>query len=108
MQQGNGMNHLIVIVDDFVTGLLKYAKVNHAGNCLAVSEILRGYLNLFNINTCLINVIVNEDDNDINHYCLQTPNGTIIDATASQFKGMPKIFIGDMPANYFKNNNFKP
>lgn len=99
------MNDLLLLVNEFVTGLLKYAKVSHAGNCLAVSEILHEYLDIFSIDTTLINVTVKEDDNDINHYCLQMPCGKIIDATASQFKGMPKIFIGNMPSNYLKNRS---
>lgn len=91
---------LHILIDDFVTGLLKKANVTHAGNCLVVSEVLHSYLDIFSIDTTLINVTVKEDCNDINHYCLQMPDGNIIDATASQFKGMPKIFIGDMPTNY--------
>jgi len=94
------MNDLLIFVDEFITGLLKYAKVTHAGNCLAVSEVLHEYLDVFSIDTTLINVTVKEGKNDINHYCLQMPDGKIIDATASQFEGMPKIFIGDMPTNY--------
>lgn len=91
---------LAKLISEFVIGLLKKAKVTHAGNCLAMSEILCSYLKLFGVHTKVINVHVKRKKNRRNHYCLQMQSGEIIDATASQFKGMPKIYIGIRPENY--------
>ncbi len=95
-------NELLELVTDFSQGLLKKAKVTHAGNCLLMSEILKEYLSLFGISTLLINVKVREVSKKINHYCLIMENGDIVDATASQFNNMPIVYIGELPANYLK------
>lgn len=94
------MKGLYFLIYEFVDGLLKYAKCNHAGNCLVMSEILQSYLYLFGIDTKLINVKVNQSRKKINHFCLKMNDGLIIDPTASQFKDMPKVYIGDLPNNY--------
>jgi len=86
-------------VEDFVVGLLRFANISHAGNCLVMSQILHRHLLLFSIKTKVINVEVKQGKKTINHYCLLQNNGLIIDATASQFKGMPQVFIGEMPLN---------
>jgi hypothetical protein len=91
---------LTELVVDFVEGLLKKAKVKHAGNCLVMCQIVQAYLLLFKIDTFLMNVIVKQGRKEINHYVLKMIDGTIIDATASQFKDMPKVYIGKMPKNY--------
>lgn len=92
---------LLEYITDFVEGLLKKANVKHAGNCLVMSQILQPYLQLFlDIRTEIINTWVKQDDDLVNHYCLQMKNGKIIDATASQFSGMPKVYIGVRPKYY--------
>lgn len=91
---------LLTAVTDFVAGLLLLAKVSHAGNCLVMSQVVQKYLLLFDINTKLINVKIDENGQKINHYCLEMEDGKIIDPTASQFKEMPKVFIGKLPSNY--------
>lgn len=91
---------LLELITYFRTGLYKNAKVYHAGNCLVMSQILKHYLQLFDIKTDLINVRVKYLKHRTNHYCLQMQDGFIIDATASQFNGMPKVYIGVLPKNY--------
>lgn len=102
----NGFD-LLKAVTDLVTALLLQAKVKHAGNCLAMSQVVKDFLILFEIETKLINVKVLEDGQKINHYCLEMKDGKIIDPTASQFKEMPKVFIGKMPENYL-NKRYVP
>lgn len=82
----------------------KKAKIKgYIKNCLLMSEILGEYLAFFwGVKTKLINVKVRQGRRKVNHYCLQLKNGKIIDATSSQFKDMPKIFIGNMPDFYIK------
>lgn len=98
---------LKVIVEDFISGLRKKAKCNHAGNCYAVSQILKPYLScLFGINTLICNAKVKQGRKRINHYyLLRVKDGLIVDATASQFKDpdgkkMPKVYIGTKPDWY--------
>ena len=95
------------IVAEFVAGLLKKAKVTHAGNCYAVCQILRPYLScLFGVDTFINNTKVKQGRKKVNHYYLwRVKDGMIIDATASQFKKpdgeqMPKVFIGKIPDWY--------
>lgn len=95
------------IVTEFVTGLLKKAKVTHAGNCYTMCQILKPYLSgLFDIETLINNCKVKQGRKKTNHYyLLRVKDGIIIDATASQFKDpdgeqMPKVFIGYKPDWY--------
>lgn len=94
------------IVSVFVKGLLKKAKVTHAGNCLLVSQILQSYLMLLlNIKTKVTRKKVLQGSKRVNHYYLTMRNGKIIDATASQFidvcgERMPKVIVGDKPHLY--------
>lgn len=91
---------LLELIEDFTTGLLKKANCYHAGNCLTMSQVLKYYLEIFNIKSELMNAKVKQGRNRINHYFLRLEDGTILDATASQFRNMPKIYIGVMPVNY--------
>jgi len=98
------------VIQDFVKGLLKKAKCNHAGNCYAMSQILKPYLScLFGVVTLINNSKVKQGKKKINHYyLLRIKDGKIIDATASQFKDlngnrMPKIFIGEKPEWYIND-----
>ncbi len=99
------------IILNFITGLLKKANCNHAGNCLLMSEILQQYLIIFcAVKTKIINCKVKQNRKLINHYCLKMNNGEIIDATASQFinpdgKKMPKVYIGKIP-NFYKKTKY--
>ena len=95
------------IVSEFAEGLLKKAKVTHAGNCLTMSQFLKPYLSgLFGIETLINNCKVKQGRKKVNNYYLiKIKNGVIIDATASQFKKpdgkqMPKVFIGQKPDWY--------
>lgn len=96
---------LFSLVTDFIVGLKRKAKVDHAGNCLVMSEILKEYLYLFGIETKIINVSVSLPDKKINHYCLKMNDGNIIDATASQFSWLPEVYIGQMPANFHESKS---
>ncbi len=95
------------IVTEFVLGLLKKAKVTHAGNCYMMCQILKPYLSgLLGVETLINNCKVKQGRKKINHYyLLRVKDGMIIDATASQFKKpdgeqMPKVFIGQKPDWY--------
>lgn len=98
---------LLKEVTQFTKGLLKKAKCNHAGNCYAVSHILKPYLSFFyGVETMVVNSKVKQGKKKINHYyLLRVKDGIIIDATASQFTNidgeqMPKVFIGEKPSWY--------
>lgn len=99
---------LQIFVSEFITGLLNKAGCTHAGNCLTVSEVLQGYLSLFDIETDLMNAKVKQVGTEVNHYYLQMKDGRIIDATASQFKTptgatTPRVYIGNVPQWYQYN-----
>lgn len=91
---------------EFVYGLLKRAKVKHAGNCLVMCEVLQEYLLVFwRIRTLLKNCQVKRGSESVNHYYLEQEDGTIIDPTACQFedqngKQMPQVYFGKLPTNY--------
>jgi hypothetical protein len=92
--------NLLDLVTEFVEGLLRAANVKHAGNCFVVSELLEEYLMICGIKSKMINVKVEQGEERINHYLLEMDDKTVIDGTASQFKDMPKIHIGELPDNY--------
>lgn len=93
-------------VTDFVVGLLQYAKINHAGNCLMMCKILKPYLEaLYGGAYWIINCTVIQGKKRVNHYYLETLDNSIIDPTASQFKfpdgkTMPQVYFGDKPDHY--------
>lgn len=98
---------LLYIISEFTDGLLKKAKVTHAGNCYMMCQILKPYLSgLFGVETLINNCKVKQGRKKVNHYyLLRVKDGMIIDATASQFKKpngeqMPKVFIGKLPEFY--------
>lgn len=100
---------LTKIISEFVSGLLKKIKCNHAGNCLVMCEILQPYLFwIFGIATTINNCKVKQGRKKINHYyLLRIRDGIIIDPTASQFKTpegnqMPKVYVGVEPLFYEK------
>lgn len=100
---------LFDIIFTFVDGLLNHAGVKHAGNCYMVSEILQDYLATYwLVDSDLINAKVKQGSESINHYYLQMNNGEIIDATASQFIDMPKVYIGKIPSNYCPIKKIQP
>lgn len=91
----------------FVNGLLKKAKCNHAGNCRTISLILQSYLAfVYDIDVFIVNTKVKQGRKKINHYYLmRVKDGVIIDGTSSQFKNtarkqMPKVYIGQKPEWY--------
>ncbi len=95
------------IVLEFTTGLLKKAKCDHAGNCHMMCQILKPYLSgIFGVETLIVNCKVKQGRKKVNHYyLLRIRDGSVIDATASQFKKpdgeqMPKVFIGGKPDWY--------
>lgn len=98
---------LTKIITEFVDGLLKKAKCDHAGNCYMMCQILKPYLfGLYGIDTLIQNTTVKQNKLKINHYyLLRIKDGLIIDATSSQFNKpdgskMPKVFIGKKPKFY--------
>jgi hypothetical protein len=97
-------------ITSFVKCLLKKQKIKHAGNCLAMSQILKPYLRcMFDIDTLIYNVKVKQGRRMVNHYYLERiSGGKIIDGTASQFiypngKKMPQVYIGELPDFYIKS-----
>jgi len=64
--------------------------------CDAVCYPLQSYLSLLGVETECVEL----DFGLTNHFVLRLRNGTIIDPTASQFHGMPNVYIGPMPEIY--------
>ena len=92
---------LMLVVTDLVDYLIAKAKVSHAGNCLLMSQFVQFHLALiYGMKTEIIPTWVKTEDDLVLHYFVQMYNKRIIDPTASQFKGMPKVYIGERPENY--------
>jgi hypothetical protein len=73
------------------------------GYCYVVSAPLEAYLRLTSIRCTLVRGSVHKEINC--HYWLELPDGTIIDATASQLRrpngrAMPYVYVGPLPAWY--------
>ncbi len=119
MKEVNGHIRQVVIgvlyplISEYAHGLRKKANLKHAGNCWAMSCMLRYYLYvLFNIKTEIVNVKVRQRGKNVNHYYLLMDNGIIIDGTASQFRypngrTMPKVYMGERPSFYKDYNIIK-
>jgi hypothetical protein len=92
---------LMIVITDHVDYLLEIAKVKHAGNCLLMSQFVQFHLELlYGIRTKIQPTWVSTEDDLVFHYFVEMRNKRIIDPTASQFKGMPKVYIGERPKNY--------
>lgn len=65
------------------------------GMCFAVCAALQGYLDMFGLDTEMVEANFAE----INHVWLRLPDGRIIDPTADQF-GLPPVYIGPLPLVY--------
>lgn len=79
-------------------------------HCYMVSAPLETYLCMTSIRCRLVKGSVHEEINC--HFWLELPDGTIIDATASQFRrpngrAMPLIYIGPLPEWYAPDGRFK-
>lgn len=97
---------LIRIVTQFSHGLCKNYKKNahRSGMCWVVSAPLQAFLSVCGYETEIINCEIKQGKQTHVHHCLKM-NGSIIDATASQFKTpegkqMPKVYIGKKPKWY--------
>lgn len=84
--------NLKVICMEFRKGICGRKKSN--GMCAKVSWALQGYLSFLGLQT---RVRIG-DVGQWNHFWLELPNGTVIDATADQFstekKKYPAVYIG--------------
>jgi len=97
----NKEKELMIVVTDLVDYLIKRANVNHAGNCLLMSQFVQFHLALiYGMKTEIKPTWVKTDNGTTLHYFVEMYNKRIIDPTASQFKGMPKVYIGEKPKNY--------
>lgn len=93
------------IAKDFRKGILDCRP--SAWMCRAVCLPLQSYLSVAEgIQTDLVEgVIIDENENEIEHTWLRLSSGKILDPTADQFKSprgkrMPKIYIGPIPDWY--------
>ena len=96
---------LLKIVTGFRKGILGRKKPNMM--CAAVTWPLHTFLDFSGVKTKMIRYAVQEHNFKAvwEHWCLIRPDGTIIDATASQFKKpdgtqMPAVYIGPKPSWY--------
>ena len=99
------------IASEFREGLL--GKDSSFNECYKVSTALQGYLSFIGIESKLVKYEVDASNSNyplemeyskidtIVHYCLRIED-KILDATADQFKGMPKVFFGGRPMYYME------
>lgn len=90
---------LLKIATGFRKGMLNKRKSKDW--CVAVSLPLAGYLNFCGINCSTTDGMIG----NYQHCWITLGNGTIIDATADQFKkpdksDMPPVYIGNKPSWY--------
>jgi hypothetical protein len=100
--------HILRIATGFTKGMLGKGKPN--GMCFAVSTALQGYLMFSGYESELKECDVIKNDETYNHFYLQFKEGTILDATASQFNEilgleMPLIYLGNKPDYYLELTN---
>jgi hypothetical protein len=87
---------LLRITKEFTEGILGDRSPHKM--CFAVCAPLQTYLSFTSkFETELVEGCVNTD---WQHFWLKLPDGRILDPTASQFKGMPQIYLGALPENY--------
>ena len=92
---------LIKITTEFTKGLTK-GDIDR--KCFAISAPLSGYLSFLEIENELIECEVRTPTELWGHYCIELPDGRILDPTAGQFVGLnlPKVYLGKLPTNYLK------
>lgn len=100
--------HILKIATGFTKGMLGNGKPN--GMCFAVSTALQGYLFLCGYASELKECEIETNEDISNHFYLQFKEGTILDATASQFNErlgveMPLIYLGNKPDYYLELTN---
>lgn len=100
--------HILKIATGFTKGMLGKGKPN--GMCFAVSTALQGYLMFYGYESELKECEIEINEDISNHFYLQFKEGTILDATASQFNeilgiDMPFIYLGNKPDYYLELTN---
>lgn len=95
---------LIEFATEFRQGVLD-GRTPHM-NCWIVSQPLSLLLSEMGIENEIVkfdidakNYTLKSEFGDIEHFCIKIGN-KILDATASQFKGMPEVFYGSIPIWY--------
>lgn len=89
------------LAGEFTKGL---TNGNVDSKCFMVSWPLSCYLSILGIENELVEYEVKTPTELWGHYCIELSDGRILDATASQFKGLklPKVYLGDLPKGYTK------
>ena len=100
--------HILRIATGFTKGMLGKGKPN--GMCFAVSTALQCYLMFCGYESELKECEIDTGNAVSNHFYLQFKEGTILDATASQFNEilgleMPLIYLGNKPDYYLELTN---
>ena len=92
---------LIKATREFTKGLTK-GEIDQ--KCFAISAPLSGYLSFLGVENELIECEVETPTELWGHYCIELPDGRILDPTAGQFVGLnlPKIYLGVLPECYLK------
>lgn len=95
------MDKLRQIVTEFREGILDGG--TSAFMCIAVCAPLEGYLRVgHGIDTHAVAGTIDLGDYNMEHFWLETEDGTVIDPTADQFEelNLPPVYIGKRPAAY--------
>lgn len=93
------------VVTEFREGILDGQP--SAFMCIAVCSPLEGYLRFAHgIETHAVAGTVDCGDYNMEHFWLETEDGTVIDPTADQFKelNLPPVYIGALPEGYERHS----
>ena len=92
---------LIKVTTEFTKGLTKN---DIDQKCFVISAPLSGYLSFLGIENELIECEVRTPTELCGHYCIELPDGRILDPTAGQFVGLnlPRVYLGKLPKSYLK------